>query len=99
MFERIIGQSRPKDILQRALKNDRIPHAYLFSGPEGVGKEAMAIELAKALYCTDTENRPCNSCSNCQRIGAFEHPDIHFLFPAPKSATIDDERQILDSLG
>ena len=97
MFDRIIGQERPKDILKRAIENKRVPHAYLFSGPEGVGKEAMAIELAKALYCEGSE-KPCNNCSNCHRIGQFEHPDIHFIFPAPKSATVKDERQILDSL-
>jgi len=97
-FDKIIGQQRVKDIISRAIEHQRVPHAYLFNGPDGVGKEAMAIEFAKALYCTNEEQKPCNVCSNCKRITQFEHPDFQFIFPAPKTAGIKEERQVLDSL-
>ena len=97
-FDRIIGQQRAKDILSRAIEHQRVPHAYMFNGPEGVGKEALAIEFAKALYCSNEHQNPCNACSNCKRITHFEHPDFQFIFPAPKTASIAEERQVLDSL-
>jgi DNA polymerase-3 subunit delta' len=97
-FERIINQKRPKEILARALEHKRVPHAYLFNGPEGVGKEALAIELAKALFCKSAQTRPCGECSACRRVGAFNHPDFIYLFPMPKSAKAEEEREILESL-
>ncbi len=97
-FAQIIGQSRPKEILARALQTGRIPHAYLFAGPAGVGKEAMAIEMAKALLCSGSGDRPCDTCSACRRAGRFGHPDFFFLFPMPKTAAVEEEREVLDSL-
>lgn len=97
-YDKVIGQVRAKEILQRAIEHQRVPHAYLFNGPDGVGKEALAIEFAKALNCKSAEHRPCNNCPNCNRTGRFEYPDFLFIFPAPKSASVQDERQVLDSL-
>lgn len=97
-FDRIIGQQRARDILIRAIEHKRVPHAYLFNGPEGVGKQALAIEFAKALYCSSEVQKPCNQCSNCKRVNNFEHPDFQFIFPAPKTASVDEERQVLDSV-
>ena len=96
-FKKILGQQRSKSILIKAIENNRISHAYLFSGPEGIGKEAMAFEFAKVLYCTDPFENPCGTCSSCKRISQFNHPDIIFIFPAPKAATVEEEREILDS--
>lgn len=97
-FEQVIGQSRAKQILSRALQNKRLPHAYLFSGAEGVGKEALAIELAKAIFCTAEEPKPCDQCSSCRRVAQFLHPDFFFIFPMPKNASAEEERTILDSI-
>lgn len=97
-FAQIIGQHRPKEILTRALETGRIPHAYLFAGPPGVGKEALAIEMAKAIYCSGEGPRPCDQCGGCHRAGHFIHPDLLFLFPMPKTATVEEERAVLDSL-
>ena len=96
-FNDVIGQHHAKGILQRALQQDRLPHAILFSGPAGVGKEAMAMELAKAIFCKTDGERPCDECSNCHRIQAFQHPDFTFLFPS-SAKSIDEERAVLDSL-
>jgi DNA polymerase-3 subunit delta' len=49
MWSNVIGQSRVKRILQTALEHEKLPGAYLFSGPEGTGKDATAIELAKVV--------------------------------------------------
>ncbi|HNW61192.1 MAG TPA: DNA polymerase III subunit delta' [bacterium] len=97
-FAQIIGQNRPKEILARALQTGQIPHAYLFTGPAGVGKEALAIEMAKAILCSSGGERPCDDCSACRRVGRFGHPDFLYLFPMPKTASVEEERGVLDSL-
>ncbi|MBN1541584.1 DNA polymerase III subunit delta' [candidate division KSB1 bacterium] len=96
-FTRIIGQETIKNILQSAIEHQRIAHAYLFHGAEGVGKEAMAIEFAKAIFCSSDAGRPCDACSACKRIATFSHPDFIFLFPGTKTLSTENERAILDS--
>ena len=65
-FERIIGHLRQKDILRRALHSGRVAHAYLFEGPEGVGKHLMAVALARALFCA--ERNGCGDCIPCRKV-------------------------------
>jgi DNA polymerase-3 subunit delta' len=71
--------------ISKSLENNKLAHAYLFFGPEGAGKEAIALQLAKALNCTDNKIRPCNNCPSCHKANHFNHPDIHFIFPILKS--------------
>lgn len=97
-FQRVIGQERPKNILQRALQSKHLHHAYFFTGPEGSGKEALAVEFAKAIYCKAEGERPCDRCDNCRRVGRFNHPDFLYYFPMPKGASIEEEREILNSM-
>lgn len=96
-FDHVIGQQHAKDILRRALEHERLPHAYLFSGPIGVGKEAMALELTRALFCKSDGPKPCDACSNCHRVRKFQHPDFTFLFPS-SAKSVEQERDILDSI-
>lgn len=96
-FEKIIGQSRPKEILNRAMLNNRVPHAYLFHGARGVGKEALALELAQALLCSGDNGKPCYQCSYCKRISKLNHPDVIFIFPAPAKVSEDDVRAVIES--
>lgn len=96
-FANIIGQKRVITMLERALMSDRLPHALLFHGPEGVGKEAMAIELAKALFC-QVEKIYCDRCSDCRRVAQFNHPDLMVIVPAPKQAKPEELQLIYDSM-
>ena len=63
-FERILGQDQPVQILKKSIENQTVSHAYLFYGPEGVGKKLAAIELAKALNCL-TPGGECCGCDSC----------------------------------
>jgi DNA polymerase-3 subunit delta' len=97
-FQNIIGQAHAKEILYKTLQHGRIPHAYLFCGPEGAGKLALGIILSKALFCQSPEKIICNQCSNCNKIESFNHPDLVIIFPALKSISVDEERKILQSI-
>jgi len=97
-FDGIIGQRRPKEILAKAIEQERIPNGYLFIGPEGTGKEALAIDFAKAMFCNAMFEKPCNTCSGCRRVKEFNHPDFIYILPKPKTAKTDDVRKIFDSL-
>src|ERR1043165_1959286 len=94
MWTKIIGQERVKRILKQALESGKLPNAYLFIGPEGTGKDAAAIELAKALNCLTPGNRnveACDACDNCRSIGNFTSPLVQFIFAKAKaSATSSD---------
>jgi len=96
-FDNIVGQKRVVSILKRALTSQRMPHALLFHGPEGVGKEAVAIELAKALFCQN-DVIYCNNCSDCKRVRQLTHPDLIVLFPAPKTPKNEEVQSIRESI-
>jgi DNA polymerase-3 subunit delta' len=91
-FPELIGQERIHTILSRAVTGGRLPHAYLFLGPEGSGREAAAIGLARALLCrsaheqrgTEPRELPCEHCDSCAQSRKLTHPGLSLLYPLPK---------------
>ncbi len=79
----VIGQERAVDTLRRGLAQQRVAHAYLFYGPEGTGKRAAAIEMAKALQCVREQPDACGECPACLKVARLIHPDVQVLFPYP----------------
>jgi DNA polymerase-3 subunit delta' len=75
----IIGHVAPLAALDRALNSGSTSHAYLFCGPEGVGKRTVAIEFAAALNCESAENKPCGECRPCRDTLAGNHVDVEVL--------------------
>lgn len=68
-FSEVVGQQAAIGVITRAIQNDTVGHAYLFSGPRGCGKTTVARLLAKAVNCTDRHGaEPCNACDNCKSI-------------------------------
>lgn len=92
VWRRVIGQSRVKRHLLSALKTGRLPHAYLFYGGEGVGKDAMAIELARVLHCERGGEEACAVCTSCVKIDSAQHPDVFLVtaLPVGKGEASDD---------
>ncbi len=95
-FNDIIGQETALKLLRNSLKQGRVPHAYLFVGPQGVGKKLTAVNLAKALNCEEAAEIPCDRCVSCKKIEAFVHPDVKYIYPtgASLSITIDNIREL-----
>jgi len=91
----VLYQDRAQERFQRALAVDRVPHAYLFTGPDGIGKEMLAARLAAVLLCPhpkqvqplgspdgalDTWQDACGQCVDCQLMAADNHPDFHRIY-------------------
>jgi len=92
-------QPRVADILARSLRNDRLAHAYLFTGPRGAGKKHTAIHLAQSLFCKELVADACGKCLNCQRIMAGNHPDVFTITPDGASIKIDQVRALQKEMG
>jgi len=80
-FSRIVGQERALAPLVAALKSGQLHHAYLFGGPEGVGKELTARTLAQAANCERGDGDACGECGPCRRIEGRNHADIVLILP------------------
>ncbi len=100
-WNRIIGQDRIKNILQKAIIDQRISHAYCFWGIEGCGKDALALEFAKAANCknpivTDDEHSACGVCNSCKLADSMQNPNILMLFslPTPKGTSSKEETSL-----
>lgn len=93
-FGDIVGQDTPIDILQNVLERDRINHAYLFTGKEGVGKEFTAVQFAKALNCKERKVNACGECISCRKFDSGNHPDIVNIEPEGKYIKIDQIRSL-----
>ncbi len=80
MFSDILGQEKAVNYLQKLVREDRVPGALLFCGPDGVGKKKTALEFAKALTCEDVfarqEGQACGVCASCQAVDKGTHPDV-----------------------
>jgi DNA polymerase-3 subunit delta' len=76
----IIGHAAPLEVLQRAIDSGHPAHAWLFAGPEGIGKRSVALEFAAALNCEQPEP-PCGCCRACMSILAGSHPDVEIIEP------------------
>lgn len=82
-WDRVIGQQRVKDLLRRVISSGSIAHAHLFWGAEGVGKDAMAIEFARALNCQSNHLDPCGECVSCRKIDLLQHPNVSLIVALP----------------
>lgn len=98
IFSEVVGQEHITATLKNAIKNNRIAHAYIFTGPRGVGKTTTARILAKTLNCTSPENfEPCNKCEMCLSIQNNQSMDIIEIDGASNRG-IDEIRTLRDSV-
>ncbi len=90
------GHDAAVTLLNGSFVRNRVSHAYLFTGPNGVGKRTLALDLAKALNCSPAPNlmgeatRPCDNCSPCDRISRKQHPDVRVISPATPTSNDRD---------
>lgn len=94
-FEDILGQREVIDGLMHSIKNKKIGHAYIFSGPAGIGKKTVAREFARLLLCsTRPHEQPCGQCMSCKLFLNGANPDFHQIEAAGAAIGVDEIRAI-----
>jgi DNA polymerase-3 subunit delta' len=91
----LAGQDHAVALLLRAVAAGRVPHAYLFDGPGGVGKRSAAVGLGLALACPEAPGQGCGTCDVCRRILAGNHPDVRVIVPATAQILIEQAQEIV----
>ncbi|HHS13873.1 MAG TPA: DNA polymerase III subunit delta' [bacterium] len=93
-----VGQSRVRMLLENSIKRHRLAHAYLFHGPKGTGKDAMAVFLTLTLNCKSGKTGGCGECSSCLQILQLNYPHVHWIVPAPTRPRGMDETDYLKTI-
>lgn len=97
-FGEVYAQEHVTEILHNAIQSKRIAHAYLFTGPRGVGKTSMARIMAKSLNCEKGPTvSPCNECNNCLEITSGTSTDVIEIDGASNTG-VDDIRELQKEL-
>src|SRR5512135_3381136 len=100
----VIGHEWAVEMLQRDVAQDRARHAYLFTGPAGIGKRTLVGDFARALLC-QAADPPCGQCRSCQLAGRGSHPDLLTVEPMMSGKSvrtakikIEPVRELINSL-
>ena len=87
-------------VLRNALLGGRVSHAYLFTGSEGLGKTAAAMDFSQALLCeAPVDGGPCGWCRSCRQVMHGNHPDYHWVGPSGASIKIQQMREVRRTVG
>lgn len=93
-FSDIIGQTKVVESLKNSIVNNMVSHAYIFEGPEGIGKQTMASIFAAALTCERGQAEPCGTCRNCIKNESNNHPDVKVIEGSASSIGVDVIREL-----
>ena len=93
MFQNILGNRNIKELLQEAVKANKVSHSYLFVGQAGIGKKMIATEFAKAILCL-SDNKYCNNCKSCLEFDGNNNPDFILIEPDGNNIKIDQIRNM-----
>ncbi|MBM7583378.1 DNA polymerase-3 subunit delta' [Caldicoprobacter guelmensis] len=98
-FSDIIGQSFVIKRLKQIIESQRIGHAYVFVGPEGIGKKTISNIFARGIMCKSQGHRPCDLCRSCRQFNSGNHPDVYRVQKGDKSSIgVDQIRGVLDDI-
>ena len=93
MFQNILGNNKIKELLQEAVKDNKVSHSYLFIGNSGIGKKLIAKEFAKAILCLG-DNKYCNNCKSCLEFDGRNNPDFILIEPEGNNIKIEQIRNM-----
>jgi DNA polymerase-3 subunit delta' len=93
----LIGHSEARTRLAAAARGGRLPQVLLFTGPEGVGKQRLALWLAQLLFCERPGPEPCGVCRSCKLVEGLAHPDLHWFVPIARPKATDPDKQVAEA--
>lgn len=98
-FKKFLGNEKVKEQLSYLLSAGRLPHAIILEGEEGIGKKTLAMEIATALVCRSSGEKPCYSCPQCNKAEKGYHPDIMMCGPedGKKFISVGTVRDIINN--
>jgi len=97
-FDAVVGHQQAKSRFRRLLAADRLAHAYLIHGEEGIGKFCLALQVAAARLCPEIPGDGCGQCLDCRLVEAGTHPDLFLLDdPDAPGLHIDQVRSLIDT--
>ena len=98
----LLGHEWAVDMLQQHISRSTLRHAYLFSGPSGLGRRTLALRLAQALNCTEpaAPGQPCGACRDCRQTESMRHPDLTIVQAETEGGTlkVDQVREVRRAL-
>lgn len=98
-YMELIGQEKAKRMLNRSLESHKVPHAYLFRGPEGVGKQLFARGVAEVVNCRQgAVAGACGVCVSCKKYQSGNHPDFTVVSPEKGTIKISQVRELCKAL-
>ncbi len=98
-FTELFGQEKAKHMLKRSLASGRVPHAYIFKGPDGVGRKLFGRGFAAAVNCRNSkEIKACGVCPSCMKIYSGNHPDFKVVSPEKGGIKIGQIRKLCKDL-
>ncbi len=97
-FDKIVGHEKIKEHLINAINLNKVSHAYIFNGAEGIGKKTLAAAFAKAVQCEEGGSAPCGKCRSCIQADSGNQPDIIWVnHEKPASIGVEDVRMQVNS--
>ena len=93
----LLGHASVREALASAHARQALPASLLIHGARGVGKQRLALWLARLLVCQKPSSGPCGGCGPCRMAGSLKHPDIHWYFPLPRPKRVSGDR-LVDAL-
>lgn len=91
------GHPEIQELIQSGYRQNRLPHALLFYGPEGCGKDALAIAVAQLVNCAPPGGQIDRASTQYLKIAHLQHPDLKFIFPTPSKTNLKDD-ELLEAL-
>jgi DNA polymerase-3 subunit delta' len=98
MWKNIIGHKEQIELFKSMIVSGKVPHAFLFSGPVGLGKTKVAHEFFKAVNCLESPGYPCDACRNCVKADSGSHPDLIMLGAENGVIQVKDVRAVISDI-
>src|SRR6188474_915777 len=89
----LVGHEEARTRLRQAIAAGTLPQTILLAGPEGVGKQRLALWVAQRLLCEGPAGEPCGKCGPCHRVLNLGHPDVHWFVPIQRPKAGEPDRQ------